>query len=389
MSFDFDAILNRRGTGSNKWEQYPADVLPMWVADMDFRSPEPILRALHERVELGTFGYSSSPHTGLTTAVSKRLKRLYGWEVPPEAVIPVPSLVTGINMVCRAFGRPGDHVLTPTPAYPPFLSAPAQHQEQIDQVELRLEQHERTIRYSLDLDRFAAAFHERTRILLLSSPHNPVGLTYDAATLRAIADICARNDTLICSDEIHSDLLLGDTTHTPLASLDPAIADRTITMISPSKTFNLPGLGCGIVIITNPERRKQFQKANLYIVPHVNALGLAAARAAFEACEDWLLALRAYLTANRDLLVQFVAEQLPSLRTTVPEATYLAWLDCREAGIPGDPFSFFLERARVALSDGKTFGKGGEGFVRLNFGCPRAQLLEALERMRAALATLP
>lgn len=384
MSFDFEQRLARRGTGSAKWEQYPEDVLPMWVADMDFRSPEPIIRALHERAEQGSFGYSSR-HARLAEVVSARLQRLYGWAVAPEAILPVPSLVTAINMVCRAFGAPGDHVLTPTPAYPPFLSAPTQHQQQCDQVELHCEQRGRVLHYSLDQERFAAAFHERTRILMLSSPHNPVGLAYDPATLRAMAETCLRNKTLICSDEIHCDLLLGATQHTPLASLAPEIAAQTITLISPSKSFNLPGLGCGLAIITNPELRKRFQDANLYLVPHVNAMGLAAARAAFEECEPWLLALRAYLTANRDLLVQFVAEELPALRTTLPQATYLAWLDCREAGIDGNPYKFFLEYARVALSDGATFGAGGDGFVRLNFGCPQPQLLEALERMRGAL----
>jgi len=257
-----------------------------------------------------------------------------------------------------------------------------------DQVELRYEPGERTLRYSLDLDALAAAFHERTRIFLLSNPHNPVGSIYDPASLRQMAELCLRNNTLICSDEIHCDLMLGGARHTPMASLSPEIADQTITLMSPSKTFNMPGLGCGLAIITNAELRKQFQEAGEGIVPHVNAMGLAAARAAFEECEPWLEALRAYLTANRDLYVQYVSEMLPTLRTTVPEATYLGWLDCRDAGISGVPYKFFLETAKVALSDGATFGAGGEGFVRLNFGCPQPLLLEGLERMRAALVAL-
>ncbi len=387
MSFDFEQLLARRGTGSAKWELYPDDVLPMWVADMDFRSPEPVIRALHERAEQGTFGYSWR-HARLAEVVCARLERLYGWQVEPEAVVTVPSVVSAINQLCRAAGTPGDSVLTLTPAYPPFLSSPPHHQQVCDQVELRYEPGERTLAYSLDLDALAAAFHERTRIFLLSNPHNPVGSIYDPASLRQMAELCLRNNTLICSDEIHCDLMLGGARHTPMASLSPEIADQTITLMSPSKTFNMPGLGCGLAIITNAELRKQFQEAGEGIVPHVNAMGLAAARAAFEECEPWLEALRAYLTANRDLYVQYVSEMLPTLRTTVPEATYLGWLDCRDAGISGVPYKFFLETAKVALSDGATFGAGGEGFVRLNFGCPQPLLLEGLERMRAALVAL-
>lgn len=384
MSFDFDQVLPRRGSGSAKWEYYPEDVLPMWVADMDFPSPEPVVRALHTRAEHGFFGYSFHA-TGLAEAVCARMERLYSWQITPEQVVPVPSLVSAINIACRAFGASGDSALTLTPAYPPFLASPAWQGRVCDTAELGLAVEGQTLRYGIDFDRLAGAFHPRTRLLMLSNPHNPVGLEYDADTLARLAELCLHNDTVICSDEIHADLLLGETRHTPTASLSPEIAARTVTLISPSKTFNLPGLGCGIAIIGDPELRKRFAQAAMGIVPHVNAMGLAAAHAAFTECDGWLAGLRAYLTANRDYYLAYLAEHMPQLRTTVPEATYLAWFDCRAAGIEGSPYTFFLERARVALSDGASFGPGGEGFVRLNFGCPRSLLADGLERMRRAL----
>lgn len=390
-AYNFDQIPQRRGTIAVKWEKYPEDVLPMWVADMDFRSPEPVIRALHERVEHGFFGYgydyegSCGP---LAEVVCARLEHLYGWKVLPEEVVPIPSLVTGIHAVCRAFGEPGDSVLMLTPTYPPFLTAPAAHGRVCDTVELALTRRERTVEYAVDFDALAAGFHARTRLFLLCSPQNPTGQVYSRAELARMAELCLKNDTLICSDEIHCDLLLGGAGHVPTASIAPEIAARALTLIAPSKTYNLPGLKTGLAIIQNPDLRRQFQQASAGIVPQVNMLGYAAAVAAYCECEDWLAALRAYLTENRDTYVRYVVERMPQLRTTVPHATYLGWLDCRDAGIPGDPYKFFLNEAKVALSGGKPFGPGGAEFVRLNFGCPRALMLEALERMRAALERL-
>jgi cystathionine beta-lyase len=403
MSHDFDHIPQRRGTGSTKWELYPEDVLPMWVADMDFASPEPVMRALHERVSHGYFGYETDPVWlpkevyervvatcrppvyRLAEAVCERMEHLYQWRITPEDIVFLPSLVAGINVTCRAIGQPGDSVLTLTPTYPPFLTAPRNHQLVLDTLELPLLRRERTIDYAIDFDAFDAAIHERTRLFLLSNPHNPIGRDYDAATLARLAEICLARDVVICSDEIHCDLLLNETPHVPLASIAPEIAARTITLMSPSKTFNLPGLGCGLAIVTDPELRARLKKASEGIVPHPSTLGYTGALAAFTQGGEWVAALRRYLAANRDLYVSYVVEHMPGLRTTVPDSTYLGWIDCREAGIEGSPYRFFLEQAKVAFSDGASFGPGGEGFVRLNFGCPRALLLEGLERMRMAL----
>jgi len=275
--------------------------------------------------------------------------------------------------------------LVNTPVYPPFLSAPVNQERVLHEAALHCQVTGQEIQYTLDYDAFNAAIQPNTKLFLLCNPHNPVGRAYTREELTRMADICQRHNLVICSDEIHSDLLLGTTHHIPIAALDAEVAQRTITLLAPSKTYNLPGLGCSMAIIQNAALRQQIQKAASGIVPHVNVLGFVAAIAAYGESQDWLDQLRTYLTANRDFLVSYVKENLPSLRTTIPEATYLAWFDCREAGIEGNAQKFFLEKAKVALNDGAAFGEDGKGFVRLNFGCTRATLTQGLEQMAAAL----
>jgi cystathionine beta-lyase len=244
-------------------------------------------------------------------------------------------------------------------------------------------------RYTIDFDAVARALTPRTRVFILCNPHNPVGRVYQREELTRMAEICLRHNLIICADEIHSDLTFQGHRHTPIAALAPEIAERTITLMAPSKTFNLPGLKCAYAIIPNPALREKFTAARLDLVPQaVNILGYIATLAAYREGQPWLDALRHYLEANRDTVSQYVAAHLPGVTMGTPEGTYLAWLDCRQAGIPHtDPYTFFLEHAKVALSDGATFGTGGQGFVRLNFGCPRATVLQALERMHKALTT--
>jgi cystathionine beta-lyase len=269
------------------------------------------------------------------------------------------------------------------------LTAPANHGLILQTALLACTTRGHTVHYEIDYDTFEAAITPQTRLFILCQPHNPIGVEYSPEQLARLAEICVRHNLLIISDEIHCDLMLGGARHTPLAmvlqSLMPELAERCITLMAPSKTFNVPGLGCSFAIVPSAERRKQMAKASEGIVPHWNALGIVAAEAAYRYGGDWLAALLQYLTANRDFLVDYTNEQLPGISTTVPQATYLAWLDCRSAGIAGNPYQFFLKQAGVALSDGIPFGPGGEGFVRLNFGCPRAQLADALERMSLAL----
>jgi cysteine-S-conjugate beta-lyase len=381
--FDFDPVVDRRATDSNKWRKFPADVLPLWVADMDFPSPPAVVHALRARVEHGFFGYLAE-RNDLPEVVAERVGKRYGWRIGPEAVVALPGVIAGFNQALRGLTSPGDGMLIQTPVYPPILRSAGNHG-------LRRDEHALTRgadgRYTIDLDAFATALRADTKVFLLCNPHNPVGRLYGRAELEGMAAACLRRDTVIVADEIHCDLLLDGRQHTPIASLAPEVEQRTITLMAPSKTFNLPGLKCAVGIIPNPALRERFVAAAGDLVPKINVLGYHAARAAYREGDDWLEALLSYLAANRDFLVRQVRTTLPGVAVAPAEATYLAWLDCRGAGAAArDPYTFFLERARVALNDGVAFGPGGAGFVRLNFGCPRALLAEGLERMRAALA---
>jgi cysteine-S-conjugate beta-lyase len=383
-TYDFRTVIPRRGTDSAKWGRFDADVLPLWVADMDFRSPESLVRALHERVDEGVFGYGRHPES-LCEAIVESLERAYGWKVPCEAVVPLPGVAIGFNLACRAFGEPGDGALIQTPMYPPILDAPG-HAGML--------RHETELgrgpdgRYSIDFDAFESAIQDRTRLFLMCSPHNPVGRVFTRSELERMAEICLRHDVLICSDEIHSGLVFGGFKHTPIAMLSPEIQDRTVTLLAPSKTYNVPGLKCSAAVIPNKALRDRFNKARAGLVGSVNVLACAAVAVVYREGQEWLSQLLRVLEDNRDYLLESVRTRLPGVTMTPPEATYLAWLDCREAGIPGNPYEFFLGQARVGLNDGATFGRGGEGFVRLNFGCPRSTLEEAVDRMAKALAEL-
>ena len=297
----------------------------------------------------------------------------------------LPEVVTSFNLVCHALGTPGDGVLMQTPIYFPMLWAPAGAGLTNDEMELtRLPDGS----YAIDFGLFERAITDRTRIFMLCNPHNPIGRVFRREELEQMAEICLRHDILICSDELHCDLVFQGSRHVPIATLAPEVADRTITLMAPSKAFNLPGLKCSAAIVQNPELRKKLQETHTGLVHGVNVMGVAAAVAAYREGEPWLEELLRYLEANLDLLVEYVGAHLPGVSMSRPEATYLAWLSCHEAGIPGKPDEFFLNEARVAFNDGAIFGRGGEGFVRLNFGCPRSVLVQALDRMKNTLLTL-
>jgi len=373
-SFDFDRIVDRRGGDSLKWNRYAGrDVLPLWVADMDFAAPPAVVAALERRVAQGHFGYAE-PWPSLTDAVLGHLQREYGWSVDADCLVWLPGLVSGLNVACRALAGT---VLTATPVYPPFLSAPRLSGRTLLTVPLAL----RNGRWGWDFVALEAALTAETRLLLLCHPHNPVGRAWNEAELSELAEFCERHDLIVCSDEIHCALVLdGAPRHIPLALIDEKVARRSITLMAPSKTYNIPGLGCAFAIIPDGALRRRFLAAMNGIVPHVNVLGLAACEAAYRDCDDWHAALIAYLSANRDHLEAAIAG-MPGLAMTHVEATYLAWIDARALGVD-DPAGFF-EAAGVGLSRGDDFGL--PGWVRLNFGCPRATLAAALARMRSAL----
>ena len=375
--FDFDTPVERRATASLKWDKYGnRDIIPLWVADMDFQSPPAVIRALQQRVAYGVFGYTLASQE-LNDAVVAMLKNLYDWEIEPDWLVWLPGLVTGLNVVCRAVGEEGDDVMTAVPVYPPFLTAPGNFRRNLIKVPLKEENN----RWQFDFDRLERSITAKTRIFILCNPHNPVGRVYTRDELETLAAICKKHDILICSDEIHCGLILDkEKPHIPAASLDPDTAARTITLMAASKTFNLPGLGCAFAVIGEENLRRRFKEAMAGIVPMVNALGYTAAQAAFEDCDGWHTALLEYLRGNCEI-VKAAVHGMPHLSMAPVEATYLAWIDMRAAGMK-NPAAFF-ENAGVGLQDGIEFD--GPGFARLNFGCSRGLLEKALHRMTVAL----
>jgi cystathionine beta-lyase len=377
--FDFDRGVDRRGSDSLKWNKYAGrDILPLWVADMDFAAPPAVLDALRLRIDHGVFGYGQ-PWPSLVESVQAHCQREYGWAIEAEWIVWLPGLVTGLHVASRAVGQAGDAVFTATPVYPPFLSAPEYSGRRLATAPLALDHG----RWSWDFAAVAEALkRDKPKLWQLCHPHNPVGRAWHEEELREILRLAERHDVVVCSDEIHCDLMLESRRHIPFASLDPEAAQRSITLMAPSKTFNIPGLGCAFAVIPDARLRRDFRSAMHGIVPHVNTLGLVACEAAYREGGDWRAAATDYLRANRDRVAAVVAT-MPGLSMAPVEATYLAWLDARGLRA-GNPQRFF-EQAGVGLSDGTDFGEGGEGFVRLNFGCPRATLDAALARMARAI----
>lgn len=380
MNFDFDTPVDRRGTASVKWDKYGnRDVIPMWVADMDFTCAPAIVEALHRRVDHGIFGYSNPP-AGLVDTTIAHLESEYGWTVEPDWIVWLPGLVVGLNVVCRAFGREGADVLTAVPVYPPFLSAPVNGARNA----VRVQMIESNGIWRWDMLALERAITPSSRLLLLCNPHNPVGRVFSRDELQAIADVCVRHNLVLCADEIHSGLILDtDKRHIPVATLGEDIAQRTVTLMSASKTFNLPALGCAYAIAANPELRNKLRKAMAGIVHHVGLMGYIATQAAYCDGKPWQSALLGYLRGNRDLVERSVGA-MPGLRIWHAEATYLSWIDARALNTQ-DPVKLFAD-AGVGLYDGALFG--APGFLRLNFACPRATLEKALERMARAAGTL-
>jgi len=381
MHYNFDEIIPRRNSDSVKWNLYGDDVIPFWVADMDFRSPQPVIDALKNRVEHGVFGYPCEDME-LKETIKEHLLNSYEWKVSPEEIIFLPGVVNGFNLVTHAVTEPGKKVLMQTPVYHPFLAAPQNARAIRQEAPLTLG---KDGKYSIEFTEFENSFDGVTDMFLLCNPHNPVGRVFKKEELSKMAEICLRKDVIICSDEIHCDLVFNGNKHIPIATLDPDIAARTITLMAPSKTFNIAGLGCSFAVVQNPDLREKIKMATQGLVPHVNVLGYTAAKAAYQFGEDWLTQLLDYLEENFRTLDLFIKEELPEIKLTPLEGTYLAWMDCRSLKLDENPFEFFLKKAFIAFNDGQMFGTGGSGFVRLNFGCPRPILLEGLDRMKNAV----
>lgn len=380
MENNLDTKLNLRGGDGLKWNIYKKDVIPMWVADMDWRSPEPMIDALRERVEHGVFGYPGQKAPRLKKTFIERMWRLYHWRIKPEEIVLRPGGVPCFNIAAHAFGKPGDDILVQNPAYPPMRMAP------------KWAGRKRTIapmvprngRYEIDFKALEAAITDKTRLFIFCNPHNPTGRMFTKPELERMGNICAKHNVVILCDEIHSDLIL-DGKHVPLASISKKIAKQTITLYAPSKTFNVPGLTCCLAVIQDKKIRKQFEKSCPGIFPLVNIFGLVAAEAAYRAGDEWLADVRNYLRANREYMLKYIKKNMPGVKILKPQGTYLAWLDCRKLNLKDKPYKFFLKKAKVALVDGHHFGDGYEQFVRLNYSCPRSVLEEALGRMSKAI----
>jgi cystathionine beta-lyase len=383
MTFNFDTPPDRRGTDSQKWQRYAGrDVLPMWVADMDFEVAPPIVEALRKRIGHGIFGYSR-PVASTVEAVVTGLESRYGWRIEPSWIVWLPGLVCGLNVCARAFAGEGDEILCLSPVYPPFTGAPRNQGRVSKPVPLALDSAAR--RWDIDWDRLEAEVTPRTRAVNFCHPHNPVARAWSREELVRLAAFCERHSLVLCSDEIHCDLLLEPgARHIPVDVAAPGHAARLVTLMAPSKTYNVPGLGTSFAVIADPALRSRFTRAAAGIVAEVNALGYVACEAAYRDGEPWRLALVDYLRGNRDYMLRFLADELPGVRVEAPiEATYLAWLNVADLGLP-EPVKHF-EAHGVGLSDGVPFGARPGTHVRINFGCPRSTLAEGLARMRAAL----
>ena len=370
---EFDRRIDRSGTSSAKWDQYQGrDVLPFWVADMDFEAPDFLLDAVRARLEHRVFGYTRVPDA-LVAAFQGWLDRNYQWQVPEEWLVWIPGVVTGLNLAAMATAEPNGAVLIPTPVYYPFRSVPANAGQRSIEVPMERDGN----RWVMDIDALEAATDADTRILMIANPQNPTGRVYDQAELQELAAFAERHGLVICSDEIHCGILLDqEARHRPIASLDPAIAERSISLYAATKAYNVPGLSCAVAVIPDAGLRRRFNKARQGLTPLIGPLAYTASEAAFNDDSGWLDRLLAYLRGNHERVLA-----VAGARMTPVEGTYLAWMDVRDLGLD-DPGAHF-ERFGLGLSDGAAFG--GAGFVRFNFGCPRSLLDEGLARFRAAI----
>ncbi|UCG39213.1 MAG: pyridoxal phosphate-dependent aminotransferase [bacterium] len=385
MTYDFDTIVDRRGTGNEKWDgmeaRYgvsPAEGLALWVADMEFLPPPEVNEAIRTAAQHGIHGYWGDPGPYLD-AVAGWMRRRHGWEVRPEWIFTTHGIVNAVSLAVQAFCRPGDKVVVQPPVYYPFFGAiTANGCEVVNNELVRVDG-----LYRMDLGALDRMVDASTRMLILCSPHNPGGRVWSRAELEDLAGFCLSRDILILSDEIHHDLVYEGHTHTVLATLDPDIAGRVVTCTSASKTFNLAGTMTGNVIIPDEGLRRRYQlqmtKCGLYAP---NRFGPLAAKAAYDHGEPWLEQLLVYLRANRDLVDREARDKLPGVTSMPLQGTYLAWLDFRETGLPAEEVVRRVQaEAKLALNHGATFGQGGEGHMRLNFACPRGMLREALSRL--------
>ncbi len=364
-----------------KWRLFGEGVLPAWVADMDFPVAPEITRTLRELVERNDFGYHAVPLSPqLREALVSRMDNVYGWKVEPLRIVPLVNVVQGLDLGVLLHSEPGEGVIIQTPIYPPFLEAVAGSGRRL--VENALVRGD--TRFEIDFDRLQRDVTPDTRVFMLCNPHNPTGRVFERDELMRIAEFAEEHDLVVVSDEIHADLRYPGHPHIPFATLGPEVAARTITLVSATKAFNLAGLPCAFAICGSDRTQKPFSELPPHVLGHCGILDDAATYTAWTEGETWLATVLDYLLENRRVVGEFVAKHLPDVVYHPPEATYLAWLDCRALDL-GDPTRFFRKQAKVALTNGRDYGSPGEGFTRLNFATSKAILQEILERMAKAV----
>ena len=388
--WDFDEHVAREGTDCIKYDRRletfgSKDIIPMWVADMDFKCPDFVLDSMHKRLEHEIFGYSYRPPEYYQSIINW-IKSRHNWKVEREWISFCPGIVPALNFCTLAFTQPGDSIIVQPPVYFPFFSAAESHGRNL--IYNRLNENEG--KWSIDFDSLVSAINEKTKMIIISNPHNPVGRVWSAEELNHLAEICIEKNIIIISDEIHCDLTLPGFIHTPMASLSEKIASKTVTLVAPSKTFNLAGLSTSSVIIPDPDLRKSFIRVvdNLHIGSG-NIFGTVASIAAYTHGEKWLGELMHYIDDNVEYVSEYCKNMIPEIIPVKPEATYMIWLDCRKFQMQGKELqNFFIHKAGVGMNEGSAFGPGGEGFMRMNVGTTHNTVIKAMEQIEKAVSEL-
>ena len=388
--WNFDEPVVREGTDCIKYDRRQEtfglkDVIPMWVADMDFKCPDFVVESIHRRIEHEIFGYSYRPPEYYQSIIDW-IKSRHNWKIEREWISFCPGIVPALNFCTLAFTQPDDSIIVQPPVYFPFFSAAESHGRNL--IYNRLNENEG--KWSIDFDSLVSAINEKTKMIIISNPHNPVGRVWSAEELNHLAEICIEKNIIIISDEIHCDLILPGFIHTPMASLSEKIASKTVTLIAPSKTFNLAGLSTSSVIIPDPDLRKSFNRVvdNLHIGSG-NIFGTVASIAAYTHGEKWLGELMHYIDDNVEYVSDYCRNMIPEIIPVKPEATYMIWLDCRKFQMQGKELqNFFIHKARVGMNEGSAFGPGGEGFMRMNVGTTHNTVIKAMEQIEKAVSEL-
>lgn len=387
MKYDFDAIINRRNTNSVKWDMTSEkDILPMWIADMDFKTADPVIRALEKRVNHGIFGYATIPEAYYQAEVNWWAKR-HDFKIKKEWIEATTGVIPSLSAVVQAFTEPGDKVLIQSPVYNYFNTSITNNKCKIVLNELKYNGEY----YEIDFDDFEKkASDKKVKIFILCNPHNPVGRVWSTDELKRLGEICLKHDVIVLVDEIHRDLVYKENKHIPFASISKSFLMNSITCTAPSKTFNIAGLKTSNIIVANEEYRKKVNRSlNINETIEPNVFGIEALIAAYNEGEDWLDQLLEYLEGNRDFITSFINERIPKLKVVKLEATYLIWIDCRSLGISSKELSGkIFEQGNLRINDGQTYGKAGEGFIRINIACSRLLLNEGLERLERVVKLL-